>query len=103
MNRSKFIINITIIAVALIIAIPTVYKIIKNHNDRLIEVTTKRIKEAAKNCKLDEKCTNNKITLKELYDNEYLEKESNPITKEYYNEDSYVEVIDNFYEFVEVK
>ena len=101
MNRSKFVINVTVIGIVLIILIPTVYKIVKEHNDRLMMVTTKRIEEAAKDCKMAEICKNEKITLKELYDNKYLEKESNPITKEYYNENSYVEV--NNYKFVEIK
>ena len=103
MNRSKFVINVTIIGIVLIILIPTVYKIVVEHNDRLLKVTTKRIEEAAKNCKLDEKCTNDKITLKELYDKKYLKKESNPITKKYYNEESYVKVNKNNYKFVEIK
>lgn len=103
MNRNKVIINITIVAIILIILIPTVYNIIKKHNDRLIKVTEKRIEEAAKNCYLKDICKDNKITLKVLYDNNYLEKESNPITKEYYNENSYVLVKNNTYIFKEIK
>lgn len=66
-------------------------------------VTEKRITEAAKDCYLKDICKNEKITLKELYDNNYLEKESNPITKEYYNENSYVKINNKSYIFVEVK
>ena len=97
MNRNKIIINTTIISIVIIVLIPTLYTIIKRHNDRLIEVSTKRITEAAKKCYEDEKCKNEKITLKELYDNKYLKKESNPITKEYYNEESFVTKKDNNY------
>ena len=103
MNRNKVIINITIVAIILIILIPTVYNMIKTHNDRLIKVTEKRIEEAAKDCYLKDICKDNKITLKVLYDNKYLEKESNPITKEYYNEESYVLVKNNTYIFKEIK
>ena len=103
MNRNKVIINITIVAIILIILIPTVYNIIKKHNDRLIKVTEKRIEEAAKDCYLKDICKDNKITLKVLYDNKYLKKESNPITKEYYNEESYVLVKNNTYIFKEIK
>lgn len=103
MNRNKVIINITIIAIVLIILIPTTYNIIKKHNNRLITVTEKRITEAAKDCYLKDICKNEKITLKELYDNKYLDKESNPITKEYYNESSYVKINNKSYIFVEVK
>lgn len=83
----------------MIILIPTLYSVIKNHNDKLLEVSYKRIEEAAKKCYLDKKCSNEKITLKELYDNNYLEKESNPVTKEYYNEKSYVLVKDKTFKF----
>ena len=103
MNRNKVIINITIVAIILIILIPTVYNIIKKHNDRLIKVTEKRIEEAAKDCYLKDICKDNKITLKVLYDNKYLEKESNPITKEYYNEESYVLVKNGTYTFKEIR
>ena len=103
MNRNKVIINITIVAIILIILIPTVYNIIKKHNDRLIMVTEKRIEEAAKDCYLKDICKDNKITLKVLYDNKYLEKESNPITKEYYNEESYVLVKNDTYTFKEIR
>lgn len=102
MNRNKVIVYLTIISILLIISIPTVYNIIKKHNDRLIMVTEKRIEEAAKDCYLKDICNDNKITLKMLYDNGYLEKESNPITKEYYNEESYVLVKNNTYNFKEI-
>ena len=103
MNRSKFVMNITIVGIVLMILIPTIYKIVTGHNDRLLKVTTKRIEEAAKNCKLDEKCKSKKIELRDLYEYGYLTRESNPITKEYYNESSYVEVNKNSYKFVEIK
>ena len=97
MNRNKIIINTTMIGIVLIVLIPTLYTIIKRHNNRLLEVSNKRIVEAAKKCYEDEKCKNEKITLKELYDNKYLKKESNPITKRFYNEKSYVEKKNNDY------
>ena len=102
MNRNKVIVYLTIISILLIISIPTIYNIIKKHNDRLIMVTEKRIEEAAKDCYLKDICKDNKITLKALYDNNYLEKESNPITKEYYNENSYVKYSNNEYVFIDI-
>ncbi len=103
MNRNKIIINITIVGLVLIILIPTTYLIVKKHNDKLRDVVYKRIIEAAEKCHLKEECEGNKTTLKELYDKKYLEKESNPITKEYYNEESYVQLDKDTYKFVEVK
>lgn len=103
MNRNKTIIYMTIIALVLIIIIPTAYTVVKKHNNRMISVTHKRIEEAARDCYLEGICLEEKITLKQLYDNKYLEKESNPITKEYYNEESYVERKNKKFNFIEVE
>jgi hypothetical protein len=101
MNTNKYLIIGSIVVVLFIIGIPTTYKVIKNHQNNLIKVVTDKIIIAAKKCHYDEKCSNDKITLKELYDNKYLDKLSNPITKEYYNELSYVKISNNNYEFFE--
>lgn len=88
----------------LIIAIPSVIKVNKRHNDRLMHVTIAKITQSAEDCYYDKICPANKITLKELYDNNYLEEIANPITKEYYNEKSYVIIHDvNNIEFIEEK
>ena len=88
MSKNKVIIYTTIVALILIIGIPTIYKVIKNHNAKLYEVTEKRIIEAAKKCWNESKCQTDTITLKELYELDYLEKEANPVTKKYYSENS---------------
>ena len=92
----------SIIIIILIIAIPTTYKVIKNHNQNLYKVVEDKIVEKAKKCYYDKKCLEDKITLKELYKNKYLDKVSDPISKEYYNENSYVEIKNNKYKFVVV-
>ena len=84
----KFILSATIIAIGLIILIPTIYKIIKDyHNDSYLVVEKKAL-EAAKKCWNEKKCLKYNITLKELYDNDYLEILVNPISKKIYNENS---------------
>ncbi len=103
MNTNKIIVVSSIIVIILIIAIPTTYKVIKNHNQTLYKVVEDKIVEKAKACYYDKKCTNEKITLKELYQNKYLDKVSDPITKEYYNENSYVERKNNKYKFIVVE
>lgn len=103
MNTNKTIVIGSIIIILLIIGIPTTYKVIKNHQNNLLKSTESKIVEAAKKCYFEEKCTEEKIYLKDLYTLEYLEKISNPITKEYYNEDSYVERKENIFKFVEEK
>lgn len=104
MNVNKIIVIGSIILIISLISFPTIYKVIKNHKDNLNQVVYKNVIESAKKCYYEEVCTNNTITLKELYKNNYLEKVSNPVTKEYYNESSYVRVIDDdYFEFIVVE
>ena len=91
MRSSKTIICITIIVCSLMISIPTFYNVISENHRKLYIVTEKYVIEAAKNCYFDDKCKNTKITLKELYDNNYLKDEViNPVTKEIYSDNSFV-------------
>ena len=103
MNTNKITIIGTIIAIILIISIPTIYKVVKDHNEHLYLVVEEKIIEGAKKCFYDNVCTNNEITLKELYDNKYLSQISDPVTKEYYNEKSYVKRNDKSFQFVRVE
>lgn len=100
---NKKIILISIIISFLIIVGFTSYKVIKNHNEKLILVKEKYIIEKAKDCINDKKCNEEKITLEKLYELNYLEKEVNPVTKEYYNEKSYVLYKNNEYIFINLK
>jgi len=100
MNKNKIIFYVTIAIILLLIAITSIIKTINTHNNRLIEATTKKIVEAAKNCYYNESCINDTITLQELYEKTDLKDLVNPITKKKYNTDSYVDVKNNF-EFVE--
>lgn len=103
MNTNKITIIGSIIAILLIILIPTVYKVIKIHHNNLYQVVEEKVINSAKKCFYEEKCLNEKIYLKELYELSYLEKVSNPITKEYYNEESYVEKNNNVFKFIVVE
>ncbi len=97
---NKIIVTCSVIIILLLVLVPSVYKVYKNHEDNLIKVTEQRIIEAAIKCKKESICTEESITLEMLYENNYLEKESDPVTKEYYNELSYVVEEDNDYKFV---
>ncbi len=97
---NKKIIFLTFIIIIFLIGSLTTYKVIKKHQDNMLLVSKKYIEEKAKECYLDQKCSSNKITLEELYQNSYLAKQANPITKEYYPENSYVEIKDGNYIFV---
>ena len=87
---NKKIVLITILLIFAIIAIPTVYHIYQNHNNRLILVVENEFIYQATLCYKESNCKS-VVTLKELYEKGYLtEKMTNPISKEYYGEDSSV-------------
>ncbi len=96
MSKNKILIYATMLIIILTIAIPSTYKVIKKHNDRMLTYTTKKIIEAAKDCYYNESCVENEITLKEIYEKTSLNTMSNPITKKIYSEESYVDVERNF-------
>lgn len=86
---NKYYFSITIIVCILIVGIPTFISVKNNHEEKLIKVTENKIKEAAKKCYLEKKC-NGETTLNNLYELGYLEKEVNPVTKKYYDENSII-------------
>ena len=91
MTINKFVVYVTVLACMLLIAVPTLYKVIYANHSKLNAVTEKLITEAAYKCYYADKCKSNVITLKELYNNGYLEKDIvNPVTKEIYLDSSYV-------------
>ncbi len=79
---------ITGLSILLILFIPTTYKVIKDHQNKLYAVVEKEIIEAAKNCWNKGVCEKDEITLKELYDLKYLKKQVDPITKKVYDYNS---------------
>ena len=93
MRSSRFIICLTFIICSLLIVLPMLYKVISENHRKLYIVNEKMVIEAAKKCYYDEKCQETKITLKELYDNNYLtEKVFDPVTKEVYSDESFIEL-----------
>lgn len=89
----KTLILITIISCTLVIMIPTIYKVLIDHRNKLYLSVEKEIKEAAEKCWDEKKCQNETITLKELYSLDYLEKQIDPISKKVYEEDSLIKKI----------
>lgn len=89
---NKKVIILTIFVTLGIIIVPTLYKIYSTHQEQLIVVVKKEFYYQAKKC-YDASLCNKKVSLKDLYDNNYFEtKLTNPITKKYYEEDSYVDL-----------
>lgn len=102
MSKNKLWIYSTCLILLLLIGIPSTYKVITKHNERMLKNTTQKIIEAAKNCYYNSSCVDTEITLKELYEKTGLSEMYNPVTKKIYNEKSYVNVKDNF-KFIEVE
>ncbi len=59
----------------------TIYKLNKNHENKLYNVLYSKIEYASKECYLKKDCEN-EFTLKYLYDKKYLEIMYDPISKE---------------------
>lgn len=85
---NKIIVPGTIIIIILMIGIPTYINVRKDHEQKMTSVVNKRIIEATKKCYLDGKCDTNYITLQDLYDKGYLKKQTDPLTKKYYDPES---------------
>lgn len=85
---NKNVILLTLAIIAGMIVIPTIYKVHKQHNDKLLIVVENEFEYYAKECYLNDDCGSN-VTLKDLYDKGYLEdKLTNPINKKIYDEAS---------------
>lgn len=101
MSKNKIWIYMTSLIVVLLIGIPSTYKVIKKHNERMLKNTTQKIVEAAKDCYYNDSCVTEEITLEEIYEKTGLPEMYNPVTKKIYNEKSYVSVKEDF-KFIEV-
>lgn len=95
MSTSKIIIYLSVLAIAFIIGVPTLYKVVNKHYENLYKVTEKKITDAAKKCYYEGKCEKN-ILLSDLYEKGYLEQMSDPVTKVVYSSDSYILVNEGF-------
>ena len=99
---NKVFVTVTIIFITVLIIGVTTYKVLNEHNAKLTKVEEKYIIEAAKRCLNEKECSGAAVTLQTLYDLDYLDFQANPVTKEYYNPDSYVNCEDANYIFVSV-
>ncbi len=89
-SNKKWII-LTIVILVIFFGSYITYRVIKDYRAKVYLVSEKRILEAAKKCIDENKCKEYPILLRDLYENLYLKEESNPLTKEVYNYDSYIE------------
>ncbi len=67
--------------VLVILILLTIYKLNKNHEDKLYSVLYSKIEYQAKKCYLENSC-DKEIVLNDLYEKKYLDVLYDPITKE---------------------
>ena len=88
-------ISIIILSIVFIILlILTIYKLNKNHEEKLYNVLYSKIEYASYKCYLEEKCDNN-FKLKDLYEKKNLETQYDPISKEELDENTKINIKDN--------
>lgn len=92
---NKFIIYVTIIALILILGIPTYIKVNNSYKERVILTLENKIKVKAIQCWNEKKCLDNTIYLSNLYELNYLDTLINPLTKKAVNKSSYVEKVND--------
>lgn len=70
-----------VLGLLLVLLIIAAIKTLNNHHEKEYLVINNRILESAKKCFLNKECEG-EITLKDLYDKGYLDKEFDPVSKE---------------------
>lgn len=86
MSKNKFVLLLTVIAIILIVALPTIFKIYQRHEARMYEVASRKILEKAEECYRDQICQNKTMTIEELKKTGYLKTDVvNPRTKTYFD------------------
>lgn len=90
---NKIMVSGTIIIIILMIGIPTYINVKRDHDKKMIKTIELKITKAAKDCYLENQCSG-QITLGDLYNKNYLDKQVNPVTKKYYDDSSKINYID---------
>jgi hypothetical protein len=97
---NKFFISATVVIICGILIGVSLFKVITEHNQKVLLVESKYIIESSKKCINEKKCSEYPITLKQLYEQDIITRQVNEVTKEYYNEESYVTKDNDNYDFI---
>ena len=103
MNSNRAAIYIALVTLIIIICVPAFLTVNDRHKEKLNKSMHLQVTEAARKCVIEEKCTKDKIFIKELYDNKYLASVINPNTQEKLNINSYVEKKKDGYQLIVVE
>ena len=86
-SRNKILVLLTINIIIITISVISIIKVYNNHINNLYLVVENKIEESAKKCFLEDNCEGKETTLNNLIALNYIEKQINPISKEYVNGD----------------
>ena len=81
MERKRNNLFFAVLGVLVVLLILAGFKTLDDHHEKEYQVIHYRILEAAKECFLKGDCEG-EITVKDLYDKDYLKKQIDPVTKE---------------------
>lgn len=88
------ILGLTIFAMGIVIITASIVKINDNHSNLLMHSMQSQVEYYAKRCYVENKCSG-EITLKDLYEREYIKEEVvDPVTKEILDENIKINYID---------
>lgn len=90
MNKRKLSVLISFVGIVILIVVGVVIELFKEQKSNEYEIAIGNIETAAMSCVKAKKCRMGKITLDELYDKGFLDKEINPNTNDYFNGKSYI-------------
>ena len=85
MEKKKIRLGYIFLVVFFILLIAGAIKTLNNHHDKEYLVINNKILESAKNCYKDNACEG-EVTIKDLYEKNYLDKLIDPLTKEDYDD-----------------
>ncbi len=83
MKASGKISVILVLAIVSVVVVGTYNKVIGQHKEKLLQVASSKIEEAARDCYLDGVCTGETTTLENLINFGYLGSQVHPISKEF--------------------
>ena len=90
----KKIVSVIVILLILLITGVTIHKLVVRHNKKLYNVLYSEIKYKANRCYLEEKCGKT-FTLKDLYDEGYLDIMYDPVSKEELDKNLRIEILED--------
>lgn len=87
--KIKFFLPTLLIIIAMVL-VPAYIEVSQEYKENLNLVFEKKVVETTFKCIKEGNCNYGNTSLSKLYSLNYLEKQYNPVTKAYYNDESYI-------------